>query len=168
MSPRSACLLLDTKHPKENTKLLSSVGHTPGENPKIHIFTIRITNEIIKLTSFLTISYITFNTTSEYSSYCITAKCNHLIRVYEQFNWIAEYKHVIRITAEINRYSWHDEALVYKLWQQIINLSFIKTFGESCNKNYDRSIKDSSLSPPGGIHTQGSALASTCHLQQGE
>ena len=38
MPPRSACLLLDTKHPKENTKLLGSVGHTPGENPKIHNF----------------------------------------------------------------------------------------------------------------------------------
>ena len=38
MSPRSACLLLDTKHPKENTKLLGSVGHTPGENQKIYIF----------------------------------------------------------------------------------------------------------------------------------
>ena len=36
------------------------------------------------------------------------------------------------------------------------------------NKNYDRSIKEPSLSPPGGIHTQGLALASTCHLQQGE
>ena len=36
------------------------------------------------------------------------------------------------------------------------------------NKNYDRSVKESSLSPPGGIRTQGSALASSCHLQQGE
>ena len=34
MPPRSACLPLDTKHPKENTKLLGSVGHTPRENPK--------------------------------------------------------------------------------------------------------------------------------------
>ena len=41
----------------------------PGENPKIHIFAIRITNERIKLTSFLTISYITFNTTLEYNIY---------------------------------------------------------------------------------------------------
>ena len=69
ISLRSACLLLDTKHSREDTKLLGSVGHTPGENPKIHIFAIRITNEIIKLTSFLTISYITFNTTSEYNIY---------------------------------------------------------------------------------------------------
>ena len=38
MSPRSARLPLDTKHPKEDTKLLGSVGHTQGENPKIHIF----------------------------------------------------------------------------------------------------------------------------------
>ena len=66
---RSARLLLDTKHSRENTKLLGSVGHTPRENPKIHIFAIRITNEIIKLTSFWTISYITFNTTSEYNNY---------------------------------------------------------------------------------------------------
>ena len=69
MHPRSARLPLDTKHPRENTKLLGFVGHTPGENPKIHIFAIRITNERIKLTTFLTISYITFNTTSEYNIY---------------------------------------------------------------------------------------------------
>ena len=50
MPLRSARLPLDTKHPRENTKLLGSVGHTPGENPKIHIFPIRITNERIKLT----------------------------------------------------------------------------------------------------------------------
>ena len=50
--PRSAHLSLDTKHSGENTTLLDSVGHTPGENPKIHIFAIRITNERIKLTSF--------------------------------------------------------------------------------------------------------------------
>ena len=71
MPPRSACLLLDTKHPKENTKLLGSVGHTPGENPKIYIFAIRITNEWIKLISFLTISYITFSTTLEYNIYLL-------------------------------------------------------------------------------------------------
>ena len=69
MPHRSACLPLDTKHSRENTKLLDSVEHTPGENPKIHIFTIRITNERIKLTSFITISYITFHTTSEYNIY---------------------------------------------------------------------------------------------------
>ena len=69
MPPRGARLPLDTKHSGENTKLLGSVGHTPGENPKIHIFAIRITNERIKLTSFITISYITFNTTSEYNIY---------------------------------------------------------------------------------------------------
>ena len=39
MPPRSAWLPLDTKHPKEDTKLLGSVRHTPGENSKIHIFT---------------------------------------------------------------------------------------------------------------------------------
>ena len=38
MPPRSACLPLDTKHSRENTKLRSPVGHTPRENPKIHIF----------------------------------------------------------------------------------------------------------------------------------
>ena len=60
---------MDTKHLRENTKLLGSVGHTLGENPKIYIFAIRITNERIKLTSFVTISYITFNTTTEYNIY---------------------------------------------------------------------------------------------------
>ena len=55
----------NTKHPKENIKLLGSVGHTPGENLKNPYFSIRITNERIKVTSFLTISYITFNTTLE-------------------------------------------------------------------------------------------------------
>ena len=44
MPPRSARLPLDTKHLRENTKLLDSVGHTPRENPKIHIFAIKITN----------------------------------------------------------------------------------------------------------------------------
>ena len=34
---------------------------------------------------------------------------------YEQFKLTAEYKHVIRVTAEINSYSWHDEALINKL-----------------------------------------------------
>ena len=52
MSHMSACLLLDTKHSRENTKLLGSIGHTTGENPKIHIFAVGITNERIKLTSF--------------------------------------------------------------------------------------------------------------------
>ena len=69
MPHRSACLPLDTKHLRENAKLLDSVGHTPGENPKIHIFAIGITNERIKLTSFLTISYITLHVTSEHSIY---------------------------------------------------------------------------------------------------
>ena len=69
MPLRSAHLPLDTKHPKDNTKLLGFVGHTPGEIPKVHIFAIRITNERIKLTSFLTISYITFSTTLEYNIY---------------------------------------------------------------------------------------------------
>ena len=52
MSPRSNRLSSDTKYSRENTKLLGSVGHTPRENPKIHIFATRITNERIKLTSF--------------------------------------------------------------------------------------------------------------------
>ena len=69
MPPRSARLPLDTKHPRENTKLLGSVGHTPGENSKIHNFAIRITNERIKLTSFLIFSYIPFTTTSKYNIY---------------------------------------------------------------------------------------------------
>ena len=48
-----------------------------------------------------------------------------------KFKLTAEYKYVIRIIAEINSYSWHDEALINKLWQQIIKLLFIKTFGGS-------------------------------------
>ena len=59
MPHRNARLPLDTKHSRENTKLLGFVGHTTRENPKIHIFAIRITNERINVTSFLTISYIT-------------------------------------------------------------------------------------------------------------
>ena len=38
MPPRSTCLPLDTKYSRENTKLRSSIGQTPRENPKIHIF----------------------------------------------------------------------------------------------------------------------------------
>ena len=34
---------------------------------------------------------------------------------YEQFNLTAEYKHVIRVTAEINIYSRNDEAVIYEL-----------------------------------------------------
>ena len=74
MPSGSACLPLDTKHLGENTKLLGSVGHTTWENPKIHIFAIRITNERIKLTSLLiqhqSIIFI-----------IITAECNHIIKV---------------------------------------------------------------------------------------
>ena len=54
----------------------------------------------------------------------------------------AEYKHVIRITAEIKSYSWHDEALINKLGQQIIKLSFIKHLMRVINKNYDRGVKE--------------------------
>ena len=68
MPPRSARLPLDTKHPRKDTKLLGSVGHTRGE-PKNSYFSIRITNKRIKLTSFLTISYITLHITSEYNIY---------------------------------------------------------------------------------------------------
>ena len=35
------------------------------------------------------------------------------------------------------------------------------------NKHYDHSVKESSLRPPWGIHTQEPALTSTYHLQQG-
>ena len=73
-----------------------------------------------------------------------------------------------RVTAEINIYSWHDEALINKLGQQIIKLSFKKHLVRVINRDYDRSVKESSLSPPGGFHTQVSALASECHLQQGK
>ena len=81
MPHRSACLPLDTKHSRKNTKLLDSVRHPPGENPKIHIFAIRITNEIIKLTSFLTISYITLIQHQSKIFIIITAEYNHIIRV---------------------------------------------------------------------------------------
>ena len=37
MPPRSTLLPLDTKYPREDAKLHGSVGHTLGENPKIHI-----------------------------------------------------------------------------------------------------------------------------------
>ena len=37
MPLRSTCLPLDTKYSRKNTKLRSSIGHTPRENPKIHI-----------------------------------------------------------------------------------------------------------------------------------
>ena len=48
---------------------------------------------------------------------------------------------MIKITAEIIIYSWHDEALICKLWQQIIKLSFIKYLVRVINTNYDRSVK---------------------------
>ena len=38
MPPRSSCIPLDTKYSREDTKLHSSVEHTPRENSKIHIF----------------------------------------------------------------------------------------------------------------------------------
>ena len=38
LSYRSTCLPLDTKYSREDTKLHSSVEHTPRENLKIHIF----------------------------------------------------------------------------------------------------------------------------------
>ena len=81
MPHRSAYLSLDTKHSRENTKLLGSVGHTPGENPKIHILAIRITNERIKLTSFLTSSYITLHVHQSITFIIRIAECNHIIRV---------------------------------------------------------------------------------------
>ena len=88
MPHRSACLPLDTKHSRENTKLLGSVGHTPRENPKIHIFAIRITNERIKLISFLTISYITLHVHHSTTFIFITAECNHIIRVMNNLMYI--------------------------------------------------------------------------------
>ena len=81
MPPRSARLPLDTKHSRENTKLLGSVEHTRGENPKILIFAIRITNERIKLTSFLTISYITLHVPQSITFIIIAAECDHIIKV---------------------------------------------------------------------------------------
>ena len=69
MPHRSVRLPLDTNHSRENTKLLNSVGHTPGENPRIHIFPQDHKWEN-KAYNILAISYITFNTTSEYNIYC--------------------------------------------------------------------------------------------------
>ena len=40
----------------------------------------------------------------------------------------------MRITAKINSYSWHDEALIQELGQWIIKLSFVKTFSKSYKK----------------------------------
>ena len=60
MPHRSTYLLVDTKYSKKDTKLRSSVDHTPRKNQKNPHFSIRITNERIRLTSILTISYITF------------------------------------------------------------------------------------------------------------
>ena len=81
MSSKSIRLLLDTKRPKENTKLLGSVGHTPGENPKIHIFAIRITNERIKLTIFQLFLTSLFMQHHSIIFIVITAECIHVIRV---------------------------------------------------------------------------------------
>ena len=81
MSLRSACLPLDTKHPREDTKLLGFIGHTPGENPKIHIFAIRITNERIKLTTFLPFLTSLLIQHQSITFIIITAECNHIIRV---------------------------------------------------------------------------------------
>ena len=38
MPPKSACLPLDTKYSRKDTKLRNFVEHTPKENPKIYIF----------------------------------------------------------------------------------------------------------------------------------
>ena len=80
ISSRSARLPLDTKHPRDNTKLLDSVGHTPRENPKLHIFAIRITNERIKLTSFNHF-FIPLHGHQSITFIIIIAECNHIIRV---------------------------------------------------------------------------------------
>ena len=81
MPLRSACLPLDTKHSRENTKLLGSVGHTPGKNQKIHNFAIRIINERIKLTSFITISSSLLIQHQSIIFINIIAELNHIIRV---------------------------------------------------------------------------------------
>ena len=69
---------------------------------------------------------------------------------------------MIRVTAEINIYSWHDEALINKLGQQIIKLSFIKKLVRVINKNYDHSVKEI-LSEPvrRNPHTK---ISSSLHL----
>ena len=130
MPPKSTCLLLDTKYSREDTKLHSSVEHTPRKNQKIHIFhqDHKWENKAYNIWPFLTslliqhqsIVFIIYNS-GIWSCY----------QSYEQFRLTAEYKHVIRVTTEINTYSWHDEALIYKLWQQVIELPFIKIFSEN-------------------------------------
>ena len=70
MPPRSTCLSLNTKYSREDTKLRSSVEHTPWENPKIHIFQQDHKWEN-KAYNILAISYITFHATSEYNIYCL-------------------------------------------------------------------------------------------------
>ena len=55
-------------------------AHPEGE-PKNPHFSFGITNERIKLTSLLTISYITFSTTSEHNIYYLLAEYDHAIRV---------------------------------------------------------------------------------------
>ena len=61
MPPRSARLSLDTKHPKGEHQITRFHQAHPRGEPENPYFSIRITNEIIKLTSFLTISYITLH-----------------------------------------------------------------------------------------------------------
>ena len=68
MPPRSTRLPLDTKYLRKNTNYSVPSGTPEGRTQKSTFF-IRITNERIKLTSFLIISYITFDTTSEYNIY---------------------------------------------------------------------------------------------------
>jgi hypothetical protein len=53
----------------------------PRENSKNPYFYIRIINERIKLTTFIAISYITFNTPSEFYTICLTTELNNFIRV---------------------------------------------------------------------------------------
>ena len=55
-------------------------AHLKGEPENPH-FSIRITNERIKITTLLTISYITFHVHQSIMFIVITAECNHIIRV---------------------------------------------------------------------------------------
>ena len=122
---KNTYLPLDTKHSGEDTKLRSFVGHTQWENPKIHIFhqDHKWENKAYNIKPFLTSLFM------QHQSIIFTVDNSRIwtcYQNYEQFNLTAKYKHVIRVIAEINIYSWHDESLINELWQQIIKLLFRK------------------------------------------
>ena len=84
MSPKSTCLPLDPKYSREDTKLCSSIEHTPRENLKIHIFHQdhkweNTAYNILK--SYLTSLYYSNRILSQL---IITAEYNNVIKVTEK------------------------------------------------------------------------------------